>query len=419
VSHPCRHGNAEVVTASDPARRYVYSAWISCRSIGFSLSSDGARTWSPPLVLPGSVGHVAWDPAITVGPSGKVYVAFMVLAASQIYPVVDVSADHGASFAVSKLGAPHPGDFGDRDWVAVGPTGTIYVTWDYAPSRRLLRVVCFKGGSCAYRSGDLNEVLQRSVDGGHTWSKIIPVAPGYPDSGSISAPVLVTPTGQIDVLYIRYAIARGTLSLGTAHEYFTSSADGGRTWTRPVRLGPAGLAISPTTWWIDGSIGADSAGNLYAAWDTQIGDCAGGGAAGSGGPSPGRRCDIGWLSYSTNSGRTWSQPLRVTVGNGAAVNILQVLGGAAGTAYVGLLTNSSGAGYADYVRVFSIGRGWRTGLIRVSGAYGRPSVWPGDTIGLAALSGGSPGRRLIDASWGSAVGSKLSAIWSAVVSRLP
>jgi hypothetical protein len=402
VSSPCRHGNSEVVTASDRASGLVYSAWIGCRSIAFSLSSDGARTWHRPVLLPGSVGHPAWDPAITLGPSGRVYVAFMVLSGGRIYPVVDISADHGGTFAVHSVGAPRAGNFGDRDWIAVGPTGRIYLTWDYAPSRRLVQVVCFKGASCAYKAGDLNEVLQMSSDGGKTWSGIVPLAPGYPDSGSLSAPILVAPGGRIDALYIRYSIAPGVLSLGTAHEYFTSSADNGRTWTRPVRLGPAGLTISRTTWWIDGSLAADSAGNLYAAWDTQSGGS-----------------DIGWLSYSTTGGRTWSPPLRVTSGSGESANILQVLGGTAGTAYVGLLTNSSGAGYADYVRAFSVGRGWRTGLIKISAANGSPSVWPGDTIGLAPLPQGGPGHRVIVATWGGAVGSKLSAIWSAVVSRLP
>jgi len=404
VSTPCRHGNAEVQTASDPASGLVYSAWIGCRSIAFSQSSDGARTWRAPVLLPGSVGHPSWDPAIAVGPSGRVYIGFMVLSAGRIYPVVDISADHGKSFAVRNLGAPHVGNFGDRDWIAVAPNGRIYVTWDYAPSRRLVQVVCFKGASCAYRAGDLNEVLQTSSDGGMSWSKITPVAPGYPDSGSVSGPILVTPDGRIDVLYIRYAIAPVALTLGTAHEYFTSSADNGRTWTRPVRLGPVGLTISRTTWWIDGSLAADSAGNLYAAWDTQSGGT-----------------DIGWLSYSTTSGRSWSPPLRVTSSSGEAANILQVLGGTAGTAYVGLLTNSSGTGYADYLRAFSIGRGWRTGLTRISGAEAKPTVWPGDTIGLAPLpgSGSGPEGRMIVATWGGAVGSNLSGIWSAVVSRLP
>jgi hypothetical protein len=72
-----------------------------------------------------------------------------------------------------------------------------------------------------------------------------------------------------------------------AHSYFTSSADGGKTWSAPVRVGPRRLTMSLAEWWIDGAIGSDSAGNLYITWDSQTG-----------------KRDIGWLSYSTDHGRT-------------------------------------------------------------------------------------------------------------------
>jgi hypothetical protein len=49
---------------------------------------------------------------------------------------------------------------------------------------------------------------------------------------------------------------------------------------------------------IDGDISIDSAGNLYATWDTQ-------------GTGPdGSANDIGWLSYSTDAGATWSAPVQ-------------------------------------------------------------------------------------------------------------
>ena len=51
--------------------------------------------------------------------------------------------------------------------------------------------------------------------------------------------------------------------------------------------------MSLPEWWIDGALGIDAAGNLYATWDTQ---------AASG--------DIGWLAYSSNHGVTWSAPPR-------------------------------------------------------------------------------------------------------------
>jgi hypothetical protein len=164
-------------------------------------------------------------------------------------------------------------------------------------------------------------------------------------------------------------------------------------------MGLASATISTSTWWIDGSLARDSAGNLYATWDTQS-----------------HGTDIGWLSYSVNGGRTWSPPVAVTLTK-QAVNIVQVLGGASGRAYVGLLTDSSG-GYVQYLREFSIGRGWITGWVRVSPVAGLASRWAGDTIGLA-LDGGVPGDRRVVVSWGSTYPGGQGQIWAAVVRGLP
>jgi hypothetical protein len=47
-----------------------------------------------------------------------------------------VSFDHGTSFTQSSsLVPPDAKNWGDRDFIAVGPDGTVYVTWDYGPER--------------------------------------------------------------------------------------------------------------------------------------------------------------------------------------------------------------------------------------------------------------------------------------------
>jgi hypothetical protein len=62
---------------------------------------------------------------------GTVYASFMLSRGSQYYPVVDASFDHGATFTQSSsLIPPDPKTWGDRDFIAVGPDVTIYVTWD-------------------------------------------------------------------------------------------------------------------------------------------------------------------------------------------------------------------------------------------------------------------------------------------------
>src|SRR6266700_108417 len=198
---------------------------------------------------------------------------------------------------VSPLVPRRKNNWGDRDFIAVGQHGAIYVTWDYGPHNLTASdFVCSPSGSCSFVAGDLNVVIQKSANGGRTWSKITPISPGFPASGADSAPVVVEPGGRIDVLYQGYQVLnRKTLKLGVAHSYFTASTDQGRKWSRPRRLGPARLSMNTTEWWIDGSLGIDSAGNLYATWDTQSG---------------GR--DIGWLAYSTSHGRSGSRLISAT-----------------------------------------------------------------------------------------------------------
>jgi hypothetical protein len=405
VSKPCLGQNAEVEQAADPARRYVYDAWIGCEpGIGFARSADGGLHFSKPITIPFSTTF-AWDPAIAVARNGTVYVSAMVSTKQHNFPVVAASFDHGRTFRqVTALIPRKKGNFGDRDFIAAGPGRVLYLTWDYGPSAAQVFDKCFPGGSCAFTRGDLNVVMQKSTDGGKTWGPMIHVSPGFPDSGADSGPLLVEPNGQIDVLYQRYQIVnRATLKLGPAHEYFTSSADGGKAWSAPVRLGPRTLTTAVGTWWIDGAVSADTGGNLYATWDTQ--------SAGS---------DAGWLSYSTDHGRTWAAPRRVTPDTGKAVHIVQVAGGAPGIAYAGWLADSSPHGYAQYLRPFSIAHGWLLPPVQVSRQFGNTHVWPGDTFGISVLPAPGHGAtaRWVPLSWGSAVGDRhaLDEIYAAVVS---
>src|SRR6266702_3664585 len=252
ISSGCKGGSAEVeeVTA---APGYVYADWIGCGGIGFARSTDGGLHFSKPVTVPGSPGG-SWDPAI----------------------------------------AAHRGNWGDRDFIAVSKTGTVYVTWDYGPSAAEVQLLCSPTGSCAYSAGDFNAVIQKSADGGKTWGPITHVEPGFPLGGGYSAPLVVQPTGRIDVLYIHHPTDPGTLKVHPGHEFFTASRDG-TAWTRPVEVGPGSGSLSLPEWWIDGAIATDAAGNLYATWDTQT-----------------KNADIGWLSFSSDGGRTWSHPVRVT-----------------------------------------------------------------------------------------------------------
>lgn len=400
----CATQNAEVEQAVDPRTGYVYEDWMGCNGIGFARSTDGGRTWSAPLTLPGSPASTynSWDPSITVAPNGTVYAGFMVGHSSQWYPVVVASFDHGQTFPqVTSLVPPDEKNWGDRDFLAVGPDGAVYLTYDYGPNRTSVTFICSAGGSCGYSTGDVNVVMQKSTDGGRTFGPMTYVSPGFPASGGDSAPLVVEPSGRIDVLFQDYPITNSqTYAMAPGIEEFTSSVDGGTTWSNPVRVGPSTGTMSLSEWWIDGDITADAGGNLYATWDTQ-------GTNTDGSPN-----DIGWLSYSTDHGATWSQPTQAPADRLGVPHIMESTGGPSGIDYVGWLSDSDPRGYATYLRAFSISRGWLSAPAQVSNQFGDPSVWPGDTFGLSTL-----GTDNVALSWGSAVAgtSKKSDIWAANV----
>jgi hypothetical protein len=394
ISGACAGQNAEVEAAT--ASPYVYQVWIGCGGIGFARSADSGATYGSAVELAGSGG--AWDPAIAVGPTGTVYAAYMLSAGGFDYPVVMASFDHGASFPQTTALRPSTsGNWGDRDFIAVAPDGTVYVTWDYGPDASTVKELCSSGGSCAFSAGELNAVIQKSTDGGLTFGPITPIGPGYPTMGGYSAPVLVDAGGRVDALYWGHQTDSGTYTLHPGYEYFTSSADG-TTWPSVTQqLHPEVGSIALPTWWIDGDLAIDAGGTLYATWDTQVSNS-----------------DIGYLSTSTDGGTTWSTPVRVTPDTDNAMHLVQVIGGPAGTAYVAWQTSAPSQGYATYLQTYTTAGGLIGSPAQISTAYGNPNVWPGDTFGLATLPG-----NLVALSWGSANGtSGTSEIYATVVSAV-
>jgi hypothetical protein len=393
LSKSCPGSSAEVEQAVDPKTADIFSDWIGCdnEGIGFVRSTDGGSTYSRPMILPGSSGRFAWDPAATVALDGTVYASFMIHDGSYEYPIVDVSIDHGRTFVrEARLRPTQQKNWADRDFIAAGRDGTVYVTWDYGPSAAAVKFLCPPSGSCSFTNGDLNIVVQKSTNWGRTWGPMVQVSPGYPAGGADEAPIVVEPDGHIDLVYQALSVTnRKTYRLGPGHEYFTSSTDGGAHWKAPIVLGQSAGTESVHEWWIDGAIGMDVAGNLYATWDTQ-------GAH-----------DVGWLVYSTDHGREWSKPVRVTPDVDSAIHIVQVAGASAGIADVGWLADNSPRGYALYLRPYSITKQWLDPVVRASASlYGRRGTWPGDTFGISYLGrNASASSQQVSVSWGSSTSS--------------
>ncbi|SEM29388.1 sialidase family protein, partial [Streptacidiphilus jiangxiensis] len=395
VSSSCSGQNQEVVAAADTTGD-VFQSWIGCGGIGFARSTNSGASYNAPIMLSGSSG--AWDPALAVAPNGTVYAAFM---SPNNYPVVEASFDHGATFTQTASVKPSgSGYFGDRPYIAVAPDGTVYVTWDYGPDQTNVQTTCSAVGSCSFADGQLNAVIEKSTDGGKTFGGFTAIGPDYPTMGGFAAPLLVDPHGRVDSLYEGHPTdTTSPYAIHNGYEYFTWSNDAGTTWPNPtVQVRPDAGTDAVANWWINGSIAIDAGGTLYATWDTQ--------SSGT---------DIGWLSYSTDNGATWSAPTHVTPDNTTAAHIMEVVGGPAGTAYVGWQTNAPSQGYATYLQTFTTASGLVGTPTQVSTNYGNASVWPGDTFGLATLP-----NNQIAVSWGSADnGGSTAEIYATTVSTAP
>src|SRR5207244_4864752 len=115
--------------------------------------------------------------------------------------------------------------------------------------------LCATNGSCAFATGDLNVVLQRSTDHGKTFGPMSTISPGFPASGGDSAPLVVEPNGRIDVLYQGYHITNPvTFTMEPAYSYFTSSSDRGATWSKPVAVGAQVGTVYVSEWGLEGDI---------------------------------------------------------------------------------------------------------------------------------------------------------------------
>jgi hypothetical protein len=386
-------GTGDISEAVDQKRHLVYQEFEGCdhdNGIGFARSTNGGVSYTRPVALPGS--NNGWDPWLAVAPDSTLYAGFMNTINHTTYPIIDVSHDFGRTFVVERSLKPtHDRDWGDADYLAVGSNGTLYVAWGYGPTNSDVKNKCSPTGSCWSTNGDLNVVVQSSTDDAKTFTPMSVVNPGYPDGGAIEGDVTVAPDGAIDVLYQDYAVVnKRTLRLAHGHEFFTTSHNGGKGWSKPLEVGASAGQITINEWWNDGSIATDSSGDLYATWDTQ-------GRLGK------QNTDIAWVSFSKNGGEKWSAPIQAIPGHQDVPHITQVTGAGSGRAYVACLSSNDPRGYALYLRTLSIsadgttGR-WLSNATRISRQFGNPNVFPGDTFGITTFSPTS-----LVMSWGSAV----------------
>jgi List-Bact-rpt repeat protein len=218
-------GNCDTVYPSlavDPANGNVYVVWHdlvgSAPQILFSRSVDGGNVFSAPVNVSNAPIH-AHCASITVGPSGKILIAYESrkdLSDHKHDAMFVQSTTAGTSFSTPlNLSHTPPATFSDYPWAVEAPDGTIAVGWEDN-----------SGG------GALDAVVAVSTNGGAGFGPTVNLS-NNPGSTSTELVTLFGPDGTLYVIWEDYAS-------GTAEVLL-------RRGTRGTTGGPPAFTVGPTT----------------------------------------------------------------------------------------------------------------------------------------------------------------------------
>ncbi|MCC6676612.1 MAG: hypothetical protein IT436_05665 [Phycisphaerales bacterium] len=235
---------------ADAPRGHAYGTWNSfyscCGETGFVRSINGGVSFQGPIELP---EDPYWG-TLAVDASGDLYILgisdagtepfyeYIVLkSADAKIPTATPTFSVIARFDPRVLGeitgftddTPNPGGLLGQGWIdadtSTGPTrGNLYVCWS-------LDLDGFEGPD------PLEVVFTRSTDGGATWSPPRRLNDDAADAWQWFGTMSVAPSGRIDVVWNDTRNSGGRANISEL--FYTSSADGGATWSANERLGPA------------------------------------------------------------------------------------------------------------------------------------------------------------------------------------
>jgi len=211
-----------------PYKGRVYVGWDSITSNRqqpelITYSDDGGQTFQPPATLTSQGSSIGIVPL--VGPGGIVHAIWLNYLGLQPSLLASHSTDGGRTWSppvristVDALGVEGSRTGEGLPAAAIdGSNGTLYVVWE---DGRLT-------------SGTDQIVLSRSTDDGQTWSPPQRVSDGSGAAANFTPAVAVTPEGWVGVSY--YSL-RNSLSNVLVDEYLSVSKTGGQTFAKGQRL---------------------------------------------------------------------------------------------------------------------------------------------------------------------------------------
>jgi hypothetical protein len=248
----------ELIAADNTGGRfegYVYMAWTEFDTSGshvlFTRSTDGAQTFSTPIVLSdGRNGVQGATPA--VGPNGEVYVLWLSFGRSAELKIRK-SLDGGVTFEPEKIVAPFTVSSdsaasrncnrralkGDIRYLEIpsmavdqshSPTrGTVYVTYSSDPD-----------GTSGPDVADV--YLVRSTDGGDTWSAPLRVNDDRTQTDQFQPAVAVAGNGTVGLMFYDRRLDLENLNIDV---FIARSSDGGQTFEPNLRVTHRSFPVPP------------------------------------------------------------------------------------------------------------------------------------------------------------------------------
>jgi len=244
-------------TSTSPYYGNCYTEWDQAYGTGdvlMSVSSDGGNTWGPGLASSDHAGGLGGEPVVQ--PNGTVIVPFQG-GGIDVFSSTNGGKSWGKSQAIANIiyhtvaaGLRNP----DLPSAAIDGAGNVFVAW----------------ADCRFRTGcTSNDIVVSASSNGTTWS----LATRIPIDATTSTvdhflpgigidPATSGATAHITIVYYYYPTAKCTAATCKLYVGFTTSTDGGTTWTAGAQVaGPMSIGWLPVS--DNGPMVADYIGVTY------------------------------------------------------------------------------------------------------------------------------------------------------------